>query len=118
MSATYKLEETPQSCRECELHVQTKYRDLHGYNRHECIKLKRDIREYETTRHPDCPLKITEDNLRWQGNGTETIGYYITCPICKKEPHGNWDKEELSDDDFPNFCPHCGIKLLPPENKE
>jgi len=58
--------------------------------------------------------EITEDNLRWEGNGSETMGYYITCPKCKKELHGNWDREEFKDANFPNYCPHCGTKLNPP----
>ncbi|MCL2210804.1 MAG: hypothetical protein FWB95_02660 [Treponema sp.] len=61
-----------------------------------------------------CPTTVTK---RWQGNGSETMGYYITCPKCNEEPPGNWDREEFSDDDFPNYCPNCGTKLLPPEEK-
>jgi len=123
MSAILELKETPQSCGECQLRGYNEaldYDDHEGYAGAICHgekSLYMEVSDYlnTNTRHPDCPLKITEDNLRWQGNGTETIGYYITCPDCKKEPHGNWDREGFSDDDFPKYCPHCSIKLLPPE---
>ena len=115
--------ETPQSCRMCPITRIINCKeghdilDLNGQYI-QCPEIRAtwdDSILFKNKRNPDCPLKITKENLRWQGNGTETIGYYITCPECKKEPHGNWDREEFSDDDFPNYCPSCGIKLLPPE---
>jgi len=112
-----ELKETPKSCMSCRLKQFDSHSDDCDYWCYELKSGHGKVNEYIDTRHPDCPLKITEDNLRWQGNGSETIGYYITCPECKQEPPGNWDREDFNDDDFPNYCPHCGIKLLPPETK-
>ena len=99
MSATYELKETPESCSECEIKVLCEYR----------IKAKL---YYIGTRHPDCPIKITEDNLRWIlirdfGDGLQ----FLACVKCNKEIM--FDSHEVPK----NFCPSCGIKLLPPLDK-
>jgi len=62
-----------------------------------------------TTRHPDCPLKIQPEGLRW------IASYYspydaieLSCPVCKTDFDG------CITEDF-NYCPSCGVKLDPPE---
>jgi len=54
--------------------------------------------------------------LRWISSGSETMGYWITCPKCGKEPEFcNIDTDDLEDEDYPKYCPSCGEKLNPPE---
>ena len=76
----------------------------------DCTILHKRIPYFKTTRHPDCPLKIIDDGSRWiytkvdKGNTRQLY----TCPKC-----------EISQALFPvdifNYCPLCGVKLLPPE---
>jgi len=95
MSTTLILKETPQSCMVCPLRVVCS------------IFADRRVSDYPYTRHPNCPLKITEDSLRWKSEGSwENHNEYFVCPVC-----------EYGLDFEGNYCPHCGIKLLPPEEK-
>jgi len=116
MSAILELKETPQSCMDCPLitHVPNSNTISNMPNlvfiNHFCDGLDRCIGTtknselfYTNTRHPDCPLKITEDNLRWKNTSTKYF-QLMTCPNCKSE----YEKYDY------NFCPSCGIKLLLP----
>ena len=97
MSTTLILKETPQSCMVCPLRVVCS------------IFADRRVSDYPYTRHPNCPLKITEDNLRWEiidlGTTQRITGH--RCPKCGDEKYTC---------KF-NYCPNCGVKLLPPEEK-
>ena len=63
---------------------------------------------YKNRRPPDCPLEITEDNLRWIREVKSYTGDVIfICPKCKEGKFMPY-----------NYCPSCGIKLLPPEIKD
>ena len=107
MSAILELKETPKSCMECQLMHETD--SSTGSNFYTCQASNdyNDVERFSKTRHPDCPLKITKDNLRWKSEGSwENHNEYFVCPACE---HGL---------DFEgNYCPSCGIKLLPPEEK-
>ena len=123
--------ETPGSCKKC---VLWRY----------CF-LDKEITIFADRRSPDCPLKIIEDeypkervikkgrcvrgvpdcrgcidhcedvknDLRWKAeywtssNGSEEVLIFMKCPKCGVE---NRELEEFS-----NYCPSCGVKLLPPE---
>ena len=111
-----KLKETPQSCGECQLRGYNEaldYNDHEGYAGAICHgekSLYMEVSDYlnTDTRHPDCPLEITEDNLRWIREVKPYTGDVIfICPKCEEGKFMPY-----------NFCPSCGIKLLPPENKE
>ena len=104
---TLELKETPQSCSECRLIYYRKGGLL------TCCYLN-DVGN-ENTRHPDCPLEITEDNLRWRKDTRtsldgEILEYWV-CPECKFV-HYYYDDYKVY-----NFCPSCGTKLLPPLDK-
>jgi len=113
MSAILELKETPKSCGECQLRGYNEaldYDDHEGYAGAICHgekSLYMEVSDYLNTdnRHPDCPLKITEDNLRWIAYDKPSVSRRYNCPICK-----------VKRGKFTNFCPSCGIKLLPPEN--
>ena len=75
--------------------------------KHRCELIHEFVDDYTDRRHPDCPLKIEEDGLRWDtqvldiGVGNQT---FCGCPKCGNEydwPH--------------NYCPSCGVKLARPE---
>jgi len=91
MKAILKLE-MPEACIKCPDGIRTycgsKYRN--GY-----------AKDYAECRHPDCPLKPVEE-LRWEPAGAAAL----RCPKCK-------GLAILKDS-----CPHCGVKLLPPEEEE
>ena len=70
----------------------------------------RELNIYIESRHPDCPLEIVEDNLRWENTTVNIIGDYIYCPKCQQ------DREFY--DWYPPYCEFCGTKLLPPEGVE
>ena len=111
MSAILELKETPQSCVDCPL----THAGYSGDSRAELcywVHNKKNGRpfiiasDYDKFRHPDCPLKITEDNLRWEiidlGTTQRITGH--RCPKCGDEKYTC---------KF-NYCPNCGVKLLPP----
>ena len=101
--------DVPESCVKCRIAYLTY--DIFNYyqiacNFVECASI------YIETRHPDCPLKIVEDDLRreeyessWENS--------IICPKCNLRANfptqTGWAKEHGY-----NYCPSCGIKLLPP----
>ena len=93
MSAILELKETPQSCYNCEL----KYYCSDNVAGNEVFL-------FNYKRHHDCPLKITEDNLRWQKGKAGVDTYFYWCPNCGDDSTETDEK-----------CPSCGIKLLPPE---
>jgi len=119
---TLKLKETPQSCGECQLRGYNEaldYDDHEGYAGAICHgekSLYMEVGDYlnTNTRHPDCPLKITEDNLRWNiyvkdfyGSNPNEKLYpcdLLECPKCHSKIIFAYA-----------HCPSCGIKLLPPE---
>jgi len=114
---TLKLKEKPQSCGECQLRGYNEaldYDDHEGYTGAICHgekSLYMEVSDYlnADTRHPDCPLEITEDNLRWVIEYTkdaEDIGEQYHCPKCRYV--------DICDH---NYCSNCGTKLLPPEEK-
>ena len=107
MSAILELKETPKSCWDCPV-ITTFFEEEGCSQTHYCTEMKDDecvdVSEFAVSRHPDCPLKITEDNLRWK-----TFEYvWYRCPLCRYET-GLRDA---------NYCPSCGIKLLPPKGGE
>ena len=63
--------------------------------------------QYNNTRHPRCPLKIIEDGLRWKLTVLKDgcVPVVSTCPNCISTVTGG----------IYNYCPSCGVKLLPPE---
>jgi len=102
MSAILELKETPRSCRDCEIshEVFTGHNNLLRCPRGGFLR-ERD--NANNTRHPDCPLKIMEDNLRWINLNKWGAA---ECPKCSE---GFQYMARL------RYCPSCGIKLLPPE---
>ena len=61
--------------------------------------------------------------LRWEINSYDkndyTVGYFVECPKCEA---GYGYDPSLDDDNWNNFdrykyCPTCGIRLLPMEDK-
>jgi len=110
MSAILELKETPESCIRCPLAIEKpavisvdKVCKRIG---NPCFGIT--VTNYINIRHPDCPLKITEDNLRWIREVKSYTGDVIfICPKCEEAKFMPY-----------NFCPSCGVKLLPPENKE
>ena len=120
MSAILELKEKPQSCGGCQLrgyNEELDYDDYEGYAGAICHgekSLYMDVSDYLNTniRHPDCPLKITEDNLRWKL--IEDYGDDIQVLACEK------CNEEITFESSivsRNYCPKCGTKLLPPEEE-
>jgi len=109
MSAILELKETPKLCGACDLSKKTKYETVYI-----CNALKRRINCIWNKRHPDCPLKITEDNLRWTlyvknfyGSNPNEKLYpcdLLECPKCHSKIIFAYA-----------HCPYCGIKLLPPK---
>jgi DNA-directed RNA polymerase subunit RPC12/RpoP len=103
----------PKSCRVCP-EVDKTASTKSYYCRH--IKSEYNyVTDYTSSRHPNCPLVIEEEGLRWNeiegGNVDGWFGYSIKCPKCKKEyPAPVDDKFE----EFYNYCPSCGVKLAPP----
>ena len=121
MSAILELKETPESCGECQLRGYNEaldYNDHEGYAGAICHgekSLYMEVSDYlnADTRHPDCPLKITEDNLRWIEFRDEDYPCAIPimeCAICKETFPGGYENRKRW-----KHCPSCGIKLLPPE---
>ena len=113
MSAILELKKTQESCGVCDLSKKTKYETVYI-----CNALKRRINSIWNKRHPNCPLKITVNNLRWIKHQSwrlnELTAFYYECPKCGKITN---DIHNQNGDIF-NFCPHCGIKLLPPKEGE
>jgi hypothetical protein len=56
----------------------------------------------DTIRHPDCPLVIKEEGLRWIKKREGKVHRYY-CPKCSGR--GCYSN---------NYCPSCGVKLAPP----
>jgi len=97
MSAILELKETPKSCKDCPINFEDS-----GLEVSYCAKTGFAIDDYTVTRHPDCPLKITEDNLRWillKGD----LKFKYCCPECKQTESSPY-----------KYCRDCGIKILPP----
>ena len=84
-----------------------------------CTRIHKFVDEFINTRHPDCPLKIVDDGLRWINvfievddllNGGKIKALHgINCPKCD---------EHAPTLEYYNYCPSCGIKLLPPEEND
>jgi len=106
MSAILELKETPRSCVRCPLAIEEPAALL--VDRvckqigNSCFGTK--VTNYTVSRYPDCLLKITEDNLRWVTFEDRVRYVWYRCPLCKYET-GLRDA---------NYCPSCGVKLLPP----
>ena len=106
--------EMPKSCGDCSLKGNNEdldYEDHEGYGGAVCYAEKSHYMEVSyylnaNTCHPDCPLKKTEDNLRWEiidlGTTQRITGH--RCPNCGAEKYTC---------KF-NYCPNCGVRLLPP----
>ena len=109
MSAILKLKEMPQSCGECPVcHLLVSSNDSFFYF---CFKMKRFVHECKNTRHPDCPLKITEDNLRWIQD--KLSKNYWRCPKC------NFGANIVNTEPgYLKYCSLCGVELGQPEDKE
>ena len=67
---------------------------------------------YKNRRPPDCPLEITEDNLRWIED-PDTFSEKLICPKCK----GVHDYCSIFYDNY-KYCPNCGVRLLHPKEWE
>jgi hypothetical protein len=80
MSAILELKETPRSCTECELSYSVGTNII-------CKVIKDSVWQHYNTRHPDCPLKITEKSINSD-----------TCKNCSEEIDclikNGWDKCE------------------------
>jgi len=110
MSAILELKETPKSCGECPVHRSCDVYEKLSFEVSRSLAHGDKPVRYNTTRHPDCPLKITEDNLRWDieyTKDTEDIGEQYRCPKCGYVELGEH-----------NYCPDCGQKLLPSLEEE
>jgi len=81
---------TPESCAVCEI-------------KHTVFCPGDDLNQ---GRHPDCPITIQQEGLRWieKHNGN------WMCPKCKE------DFNIFMVAKF-HFCPSCGVKLDPPEER-
>jgi len=110
MSAILELKATPELCFECPIIYSVVLHNDTNTN-------VADREKYTSSRHPDCPLKITEDNLRWILSSYDVSDYttrsFIECPKC--EVGYDYDCNDVSFFETFNFCPNCGVKLLPPE---
>ena len=69
---------------------------------------------YDKTRHPDCPLKIEEDDLHWI-KGTDGLSEWLECQECKNKIGTNLT---LENEKIYEYCPSCRVKLLPPKESE
>jgi hypothetical protein len=67
----------------------------------------RDIMNEKWERDFGEPLQWIEKVL----GSTEDV-YYLICPKC------NWDDSNFENEMIYNYCPCCGQRLLPPEEKE
>jgi len=56
--------------------------------------------------------------LRWEIKGDGfNISPYLVCPKCNEEPGLYWDGEDVNSLSEFRYCPRCGQRLLPPEEK-
>jgi hypothetical protein len=62
---------------------------------------------YRNGRHPDCPLVIEGEGLRWILTGFTDYPYI--CPSCKTGNKGKLVRRCVDES-----CPSCGVKLAPP----
>ena len=92
----------PESCRLCNL-IYFRKGGMLTY----CMEVG-----YKDSRHPDCPLEITEDNLRWIED-PDTFSEKLICPKCK----GVHDYCSIFYDNY-KYCPNCGVRLLHPKEWE
>ena len=127
--------ETPQSCRDCEIshEVYAGNKDLLRCPRVGFLK-ERD--NADNTRHPDCPLKITEgietDICKYCKDEIECLinKKWLECKLFTTQNKRRWicqptnispahnyhcPKCNMISINATNYCERCGIKLLPPE---
>ena len=93
---------TPESCDlRCKLFVDVG----EGFDNYRFCVVNEDVKDYLNIRHPNCPLTIQPEGMRWKEESNGKFTYRI-CPECDfdglKERMEKWVA-----------CPMCGVKLRP-----
>lgn len=86
---------TPESCRTCLLRYSV------------CTLPAGLTKNNYSDRHPNCPLKIKPEGLRWIYHDANELSLHYECLECRFETTR-----------ITNYCPSCGQKLDPPETTE
>jgi len=111
---------TTQMCNDCALHPGDGY-----CTGHDCSERFRKDGKDVIFKLADWPGEETKNNsskpLRWKidtyDSNDYTIAYFVECPKC--ETDYGYAPESGSDDFFERhkYCPSCGVRLLPGEDK-
>ena len=104
--------DAPESCTECPLTHGAWSGDSHAELC--CLKDKRPFiiaNAYPDSRHPDCPLNIQQEGLRWIVKSKHGYCDLWQCEKCNMEfsIHSRHEQDNFF------HCPSCGVKLDPPE---
>jgi len=101
MKAILELGHVPTNCFTCPLN-----RMDDDERNCRCQELHVSVDRYSEgyIRHPDCPLKVQPEGLRWINRGA-----YYECPSCSVGFTGAMNF---------SYCPSCGAKLDPPEEEK
>lgn len=89
MKAYLPLDEMPDNCMNCDLH-------MHGF----CIKTKMDILDYTEGRHPDCPLQPVRGEI--------AAGFEEIVNLFEKAVIAKFKEMEARESEV--FRKHCSFK--------
>jgi hypothetical protein len=79
-------------------------------------KLREELSDWITAALNEKWERDFGEPMRWRVEGDEfNVDPYFVCPNCNEEPWMYWDGESIDDLSKFNYCPHCGKRLLPPE---